>query len=131
VKLPQSFRAYLLGFAGGLMFGYEMDGIPTERARIPPLPPELNLPHNDANAIMSIVKSNKKIQRYFPPGYVQICSDGGDFFFYLCTSEMSATGECPVIMCGPGADGIQVADNFLEFLEHLTHRVSFGPKKKR
>ena len=35
VKLPPSFRAYLLGFAGGNMLGYEIYGIPTIKSRVP------------------------------------------------------------------------------------------------
>ena len=51
-----------------------------------------------------------------PPEYIFISDDGGDFKFYIDTSQVDAEGESPVVALGPGAEGIQVADNFNDFL---------------
>lgn len=128
VSLPPSFRAYLLGFAGGLLLGHEFVGIPTLKSAIPPAPSELGLPSTVEYSIVSLAQDNKRLHSHCPRGYVFICSDGGDYKFYLDTNRQASTGECPVRMIGPGtpADGVAVASDFLHFLEQLAAKTSFG-----
>jgi hypothetical protein len=131
VQLPKSFRAYLLRFAGGLILGYEIYGVPTAQSLIPTPPPDLGLDASSESCILDIIDINKRVRKYYPSTDVFICSDGGDFSFFLDTAKMSSQAECPVIMYGPGSDGVQVADTFLEFLDKLAHRVSFSAVARR
>jgi hypothetical protein len=117
-KFPRSFRAYLLAFSGGMFLNYEIYGIPNSRARFPGM--------DSGSLILDIVRANKKLSGHFPEGLVFICDDGGDFSFFLNTIDMDSEGECPVLMFGPGADGMTVADSFLSFLRRLALRGSFS-----
>jgi len=67
-----------------------------------------------------VVASTLQIRRasrgFIPNQYVLISGDGGDYNFYLDTSRPDALGECPVVVLGPGADGIIVAKNFFDFV---------------
>ena len=107
---PNSYRAYLLEFAGGMMLNYEMCGIPTEKSGIS---------DSDGNSIRSIVDANKGRERDLATGNVFIADDGGDYSFFLDTAKMDSDGECPVVAYGPGAQGSQVAATFVGFLEWL------------
>jgi len=114
-ELPATFRAYLLGFAGGLMLGYEMCGIPTEKSRIL---------ETEESAISDLVDEARRRKQHYGLGRIYICDNGGDFSFYLDTPQMQ-NDECPVVMYGPGADGVIVAESVMEFLEKLTKRAAF------
>src|SRR5687768_15897668 len=72
VRLPRSFRAYLLGFAGGLMFGYEIAGIQTSKSRIPAFP-DPGLPDTGDYAVLDLAEVNRRRAKYFPAGLVYIC----------------------------------------------------------
>ena len=124
IKLSRSYRAYLLGFGGGMMLNYEFCGIPTEKCLIPPAPNQLGLPDTTEYAIVSMVDVNKKMRKDYPLGHLYICSDGGDFHFFLDTGSMSDHDECPVLMYGPGSDGKRVASTFIHFLEKLADEIS-------
>ncbi len=52
-----------------------------------------------------------------PIEYLWIGDDGGDYTFYLDTGNTDARGESPVIVLGPGRDGVILAPSFLEFVE--------------
>ncbi|HEX5243746.1 MAG TPA: SMI1/KNR4 family protein [Tepidisphaeraceae bacterium] len=126
VSLPRSFRAYLLGFAGGLMLGYEICGIPTEKARIPSLQLDPPITGTSESAILSIIDANRRRREHQPAGYIYFCGDGGDFAFYFDTNRMTLDGECPVVMYGPGAAGVVVANDYIDFLKRLAEGQSFG-----
>ena len=49
--------------------------------------------------------------------YIPISDDGGDYTFYLDTGKTDASGESPVIVLGPGRDGVMVSPTFVEFVE--------------
>jgi hypothetical protein len=51
-----------------------------------------------------------------PNEYVPISDNGGDYTYCLDTSRSNSQGECPVIVLGPGADAVVVADNFFDFV---------------
>jgi hypothetical protein len=127
VRLPRSFRAYLKGFAGGLMFGYEICGIPTPKSRIPSASEDSRFADGNDNAIVSIVAANRRRRKSYPPAQIYFCCDGGDFSFFLETARTSPDGECPVLMYGPGASGVQVADTFIDFLKSAAAGRSFRP----
>jgi hypothetical protein len=58
--------------------------------------------------------------------YVPISDDGGDYTFYLDTAHLGPERECPVIVLGPGADAVIVADDFLDFVcRAFAGRISF------
>lgn len=117
VTLPKSFRSYLEEYAGGMMFGYEIFGVPTEASK--------TIPGSDASAIVDIVNANERMRAHFPAGHIFICSDGGDFQFFLNAADLTDEGECPVLMYGPGAEGLRVADSFVDFLTRLAEQHSF------
>jgi hypothetical protein len=95
-----------------------MAGIPTEASLIP---------DTDESSLLDIVEQTRLLCKRMPAGHVYLTSDGGDFSFFLDTAAMSSNRECPVLMYGPGAMGVQVADSFLDFAEKLAKRPSFGP----
>lgn len=117
VTLPKSFKSYLEEYAGGMMFGYEIFGVPTEASK--------TTPDSDTSAIVDIVKANERMRSHFPAGHIFICSDGGDFQFFLDAAELSNEVECPVLMYGPGAEGLRVADSFADFLTRIAEQHSF------
>jgi NADH dehydrogenase FAD-containing subunit len=49
--------------------------------------------------------------------YVPIADDGTDYVFYLATKSGSSDGECPVVVLGPGFDGVEAAASFVDWIE--------------
>lgn len=127
VVLPNSFRTYLRHFAGGLLIGYEIFGVRTEASSGRTCgPPGLS---EDYNVILDIVQHNRTTQEdirrdNMPTGLVMFTTDGGDYHLFLDTSQMNETGECPVVVWGPGALGLKVADDFLEYVRMLAEHTN-------
>ncbi len=121
--LPRSYRDYLATFAGGMLFGYDVCGIPTAKSQIPTFaddPADIK----PGNLIQDVVVVNQDYIRIMPAGLVYITGDGGDDSFFLDTNRMMAE-ECPVLMFGPGANGMRVANNFLDFVRQIATGASF------
>jgi hypothetical protein len=110
LAFPKSYRVFLRHFGAGFLFNYEINGVPLERSTDEEPPPwvhvaDVTLMHRQRGGL--------------PEPYVAISSDGGDYWFLLDTSRMGADGECPVLIWGPGADGVVVASSFLHFLRRI------------
>jgi hypothetical protein len=100
VRLPKSFKSFLLIYGGGMIFGYEIHGIPSEATRISKFDgsnePIDNLESD--NFVTSIVKANQYSNRRLPSHFVEFTSDQGDYTFHLDTSRMNQAEECPVVV---------------------------------
>ncbi|MEL6107333.1 MAG: SMI1/KNR4 family protein [Planctomycetota bacterium] len=106
-KFPPDFRNYLLEFAGGLLLGWELYGIQSERSVYPP---ELDIP---GNQILDIVEQNRLMQN--PAGVLEFTNDGGGFFFaFIPDRDPNA-----VFVRGYGADWAKLYPSFHDFLGHI------------
>jgi hypothetical protein len=111
LSFPKSYRAFLQHFGAAAMWGYEIAGLPLE-----------SWTDGDPPSCWSHVADDTLGYRRrgrLPDPYVVISSDGGDYWFLLDTSRVDAAGECPVLIWGPGADGVVVASSFLHFLRKI------------
>ena len=55
-----------------------------------------------------------------------ISDDGGDYTYYLATAQSGLNGEAPVVVLGPGANGVVVAAELSEFVARsLECTISF------
>ncbi len=111
VRFPTSYRVFLKHFgAAWLPFFYELAGLGPGRCTDPT--PPLWLHVVDVNLQM-----RRASRGLIPAEYIRICDNGGDYSFHLDTGNVDGGGECPVVVLGPGRDGIVVAYSFLEFVE--------------
>jgi hypothetical protein len=109
VKLPRSYRVFLrnYGVVGGP--GFMIDGL-TEEVEDPEQTPYWG---------RIVSKVQHCISKDLPKGYVGLMSDGGEYDYCLDTTRTDRFGECPVVAWGPGADGLVIAKDFLEFLQKV------------
>jgi hypothetical protein len=121
VPLPKSFETFLLRYGGGMIFGYEIHGIPTEATRISKFDGSgaTGETTESDNFVTSIVKVNHYSNRRLPQHFVEFTSNLGDYTFHFDTSQMNEA-ECPVVVWGPGCEGIPVAQDFLDFLRKIS-----------
>src|SRR5262245_17949151 len=111
VRFPLSYRLFLRHFgAAWLRAPYEVAGLSPYRHTDPQ--PPLWVHVVDHTEIM-----RRAFRGQMPHAYVPISSDGGDYQFYLDTGKQDAIGESPVVVFGPGLDGVVVATSFVEFAE--------------
>ena len=106
VALPPSFRAFLSQFGGGFVFDYEILGLADEPGHW-----------------LDIVQMNHSPRPGVPRHCVLFLYAGGSCAYYLDTSRRDADGECPVVVFGLDAQGVPVADSFLDFLRMAKDRV--------
>lgn len=110
VRFTPSYRQFLSNFGAALCTGFELAGlfgVGNDNDR----PPQWS----------NVVTATKQLRRasrgLIPNEYIPISDDGGDYTFYLDTSHSDDQGECPVIVLGPGADAVIVADDFFDFVK--------------
>lgn len=109
LRFPRSYRLFLKNF-GAVHFAYDIAGLPVTR-------------YTDAeppywsNVLDDTLRCRRASRGLIPHSYIPVSADGGDFVFYFETASPSDDGECPVVVLGPGKDGIQVASSFVEFIE--------------
>lgn len=111
VVFPPTYKYFLSKYGAALCDGREIDGIAP-------------LPIDDATPMWNDVVSHtlrirKASRGRLPLGYIPISTDGCDYNFYLDTSRRDERGECPVIVLGPGADGVVIGRDFFDFLVKL------------
>lgn len=108
VSFPPSYRDFLLNFGAAEVGFYRIAGIAAEQAMLTP-PRWLN-----------VVTHSNQLRRSFgdllPRGHIAISDDGGENKFFLDTSTSNSEGECPVVVLGPGRDGVIVAPDFAHFV---------------
>lgn len=111
VWFPFSYRVFLKHFgAAWLRAPFEVAGLGPGRSTDaePPL----------WSHVIDVTNQIRRVSRgLIPVEYVAISSDGGDYRFYLDTNHWDSRNECPVVVLGPGLDGVVIAGSFLEFLE--------------
>ena len=119
VQFPRSFRLFLAKYGAIAETPYEMTGLSNEEIRDDQTPTWWDV-------VSSTLRMQRASRGLIPKEYVLIASDGGDFKFYLDTSRSNNQGECPVVVLGPGADDVVVAEDFFDFLiRSFEGRVSF------
>jgi antitoxin YobK len=103
---PRSYRWFLLNYGAVIARGFWVAGVFHAEDEPP--------------AWSNVVTYTNQLRRAssgeLPETYVAISDDGGDFKFYLDTARSSHAEECPVVMLGPGADEVPVAEDFFEFI---------------
>jgi hypothetical protein len=98
VELPRSYRAFLLRFGAARVRSLELFGIPR-------------------NGLWGdVVLMTEMAAPWLPPSYVVVGQDPGGRSYFLSTSHMDETGECPVVVFTAGRPGAAVASTFLDFL---------------
>lgn len=111
VTLPPSYRVFLQKFGA-------VTGKLGTIAGIPPKLAEAQTPQWD-DVVQTTKRLRKACRGNLPHSYVFVSDDGGDYKYYLDTEQTAGNGECPVIVLGPGRDGIVVASDFVEFVSRL------------
>jgi len=118
VRFPQSYRAFLAQYGAALCSGFEIAGL--FRHAYDDEPPLWD------DVVTATCLLRGKTGDFIPKEYVAISGDGGDFTYYLDTSRMDAASECPVIVLGPGVDGLILASNFIDFvIRACNNRLTF------
>ena len=105
---PSEYRNYIAEFGGGLLLGWELYGIATERSAYPP---EMELP---GSPILNVVEQNRLMQN--PDGTIEFTNDGGGFFFAF----IPAVDSDAVFVRGYGADWSILYPSF----HHLLARIA-------
>lgn len=118
VWLPPSYREFLSSCGAALCAEFEIAGLFTASSEAePPL---------WTHVVTATCEDRTSSHGALASGYVHISDDGGDYTFYLDTSHPGSGGECPVVVLGPGADYVVVAEDFLDFVVRaVENRISF------
>jgi hypothetical protein len=112
VRFSASYRTFLSDFGAALCTGFEIAGLFEADGGDDGPPLWLNV-------VTFTIQKRRFSGGLIPNGYVAISDDGGDYTFYLDTSRLDALGECPVVVLGPGADAVVVADDFFDFVRRF------------
>ena len=118
VEFPSSYRWFLSTYGAAVCDGFEVAGL-------------FEGGHEDEPPLWShVVTSTLQLRRAargnLPSAYVAISDDGGDYKFYLDTSRRDSRNECPVVVLGPGAEDVTIAEEFSEFLRRaFEDRITF------
>jgi hypothetical protein len=68
--------------------------------------------------IVPVTLSMRRASRgNIPHAWLPISDDGTDWTFYLDTGTIDEDGESPMLVMGPGLEGIMSARSFVEFVE--------------
>src|ERR1700761_5192839 len=108
--LPRSYRIFLRRFGAAVCEGLMIAGLPDTR-NTGPEPPFWDHVVDSSRSLWPN-RHGYGLDRHL----VFLTDDGGDMKFYLDTSAMDDSGECPVVAMGPGYPGVVVGSTFLEFL---------------
>lgn len=110
VRFPPSYRTFLSQFGAALCGGFEIAGLfdVSGGDGEPPL---------WSSVVTYTLQKRRGSSGLFPTEYLAISDDGGDYTFYLDTSRVDVNGECPVVVLGPGADAVVIAEDFFGFVD--------------
>lgn len=111
VRFPTSYRVFLRYFGAAWLPGsYVVAGLGPGRCT-DPTPPLWE-------HIVDVTAQMRRASRgLIPKEYIPFSDDGSDYAFYLDTGNVDANGECPVVVLGPGRDGVIIAHSFVEFVQ--------------
>jgi hypothetical protein len=118
VRFSSSYRWFLSGYGAAVCDGFEVAGL-------------FEGGHNTEPPLWShVVSCTLRLRRaargHLPSSYVAVSDDGGDYKFYLDTSRRDSEDECPVVVLGPGAEDVVVAERFSDFLRRaFENSISF------
>jgi hypothetical protein len=109
VSFPSSYRWFLARYGAAVCKGFCVAGLfeATNEAETPYWP----------HVVTRTLQLRRAGDGHLPVAYVSISDDGGDYKYYLDTSRQTGEDECPVVVLGPGAEGLVVADEFGVFLK--------------
>jgi hypothetical protein len=110
VRFPTSYRVFLKHFGAAWLQSYEIAGLGPGRCTDPSPPLWVHV-------VDVTVQMRRASRGLIPNEYIRFSSDGGDFAFYIDTYHMGAKAESPVVVLGPGRDGVIIAHSFVEFVE--------------
>lgn len=117
VRFPKSYRAFLRHLGSAIMFSDYFDGLPLALS---------NDGKSQSSYFTNVVESTKRAWRGatghgdgIPRNLITLSSDGGDYYYYIDVSKRDDRDECPIVVIGPGADELVVADDFLDFVRKL------------
>ncbi|MBN1911153.1 MAG: SMI1/KNR4 family protein [Pirellulales bacterium] len=112
VLFPPSYRFFLSKFGAALCTGFELAGL-FDKDNTEDGPPLWS------DVVTTTLQERRASESQIPDSYVPVSDDGGDYTFYLDTARVDSRGECPVVVLGPGADGVVVAEDFFDFIVRL------------
>ena len=108
VRFPSSYRWFLSSYGAAVGDGFQVAGLfEGDYETEPPL---------WSHVVTCTLQLRRAAGGNLPAAYVAISDDGGDYKFYLDTSRRNSEDECPVIVLGPGAEDVVVAEEFSDFL---------------
>ncbi len=123
-RFPLDYRLYLEAFAGGMLHGYEIFGVPTPKSVFPWTDPsgmdDEEMRHH--SIVTDVAWTNRDRRRFGERRLLQFSHDGGDYEFVLDLGALNADGEAPVCLWGPGNPGVIVAPTFLGFFRRIANR---------
>lgn len=99
VEFPAEYRNFLRQYGAALLLGVEIYGL---AQRADPAEPPI---WSDLRTLA------RQSVAGLPADLIPVSDDGGDYRFYLRSGN-----ESPVLVYGPGLNGIQVASSFSEFV---------------
>jgi hypothetical protein len=113
VRLPPSYRWFLSTYGAAFGNGIDIDGL-FLRGDLDECPLWTD--------IVGFTLRLREVSRgRMPQSLIPISGDGGDYKYYLDTSRARDDGECPIVVLGPGADGVVISEDFLEFVVRLSN----------
>jgi hypothetical protein len=110
VRFPMSYRVFLKHFGAAWLPSYEVAGLAPGRST-DPTPPLW------AHVIDVTAHMRRASRGFIPKEYIRFSGDSGDYGFYLDAGNVDTNQESPVIVMGPGRDGVVIAPSFVEFVE--------------
>lgn len=111
---PADYRDFLSSYGAVRGPGYGIAGLFSNGD--PDEPP----PFTDVVAFNAMVR--KSMRAILSRHYVAIAHDGGEFTFYLDTSNPDAHGDCPVVILGPGKNLETYTKSFFDFVARFTQK---------
>ncbi|ODB95142.1 hypothetical protein A3197_17415 [Candidatus Thiodiazotropha endoloripes] len=103
-NVPAQYRVFLLSYGAALLHGFEIYGLADTEDGEPPT-------WSDVRNELRPTELGGLLNRLIP-----ISDDGGDYTFYIAsTQDDESLGE-PVVAYGPGVDGKEVAVSFFDFI---------------
>jgi hypothetical protein len=116
VRFPRSYRIFLGSFGAGAIGHIEVAGL--SASEISGKPPRWS------DVVRDTLRARRVSHGTIPESLVLIAGDGTDYTFFIDTAKRSDEDECPIVVLGPGADGVVAARDFMEFLNKAAARVN-------
>ena len=123
-RFPSDYKQFLEEFAGGMLLGYEVFGVPTKKSVVSG--GDLStLSEEDLirrSVITDVGAANAVRGAYGGRPQLQFSHDQGDYDFVFDLESVDTFGIAPVCLWGPGSEGLVVAHGFLDFFRKIANR---------